>query len=51
MNLFEDSDLLSDNGLDIQETAKKVSKEIILELSGRGNVSVKPIINNLVVTF
>lgn len=48
MNLFEDSDLLSDNGLDIQETAKKVSKEIILELSGRGNVSVKPIINNLV---
>ena len=48
MNLFEDSDLLSHNGLDIQETAKKVSKEIILELSGRGNVSVKPIINNLV---
>lgn len=48
MNLFEDSDLLSDNGLDIQETAKKVSKEIILELSGRGNVAVKPIINNLV---
>jgi len=48
MNLFEDSDLLNDNGLDIQETAKKVSKEIILELSGRGNVSVKPIINNLV---
>lgn len=48
MNLFEDSDLLNDNGLDIQETAKKVSKEIILELSGRGNVAVKPIINNLV---
>lgn len=49
MNLFdEDSELLKDNGLDIQETAKKVSKEIISELSGRGNVSVKPIINNLV---
>lgn len=49
MNLFdEDSELLKDNGLDIQETAKKVSQEIISELSGRGNVSVKPIINNLV---
>lgn len=49
MNLFdEDSELLKDNGLDIQETAKRVSKEIISELSGRGNVSVKPIINNLV---
>ena len=35
MNLFdEDSELLKDNGLDIQETAKKVSKEIISELSG-----------------
>ena len=47
-DIIEKAIVTEDSGNDIRETAKKVTKGIVTEISGKDNNVIKPVINNVI---